>query len=376
MKNITNTILVIDDDPASIILMKSALHNQYSINGASNSVIGLASLNTRLPDLILLDISSPNMSAYETCKTIKEKPHTKDIPVIFLSGKNSLSDRLKGYTAGADDYITKPFEIEEVRAKIHSLLKNQQSHNHTKNIARLAMSNASEIGLINQFYQNSFTCTSGETLANQIIRTCQLFNLECSLQMRLTASILNVSSTREQCTPLELDLFRKVKNERKIFHFGSRAVFNFPKTTLVIKNMPRHDENQCGRLCDHLASLLSGVEARISAIEMETQQRNKVLHDLQLTLDNVHSAINNVDQGISSRSNFTANTISSLLDEMHYGFSSLSLSETQEEFFVTLVNDHLEKIVSIYTSNTEAERHFRSIANDISDLLVPLPDMA
>ncbi len=367
--SIPYTILVVDDEAPNRLLMETALREEYTVITVESGVECMDYLAIHSVDLIIMDVRMPNMTGYEACSAIKGQFSTKDIPVIFLSAHTDLEDKLKGYEAGGDDYLTKPCELKEVYVKVRAQIAQKKSILNTKNMAMMAITNSSELGMVNHFYESSFACETVESLAQQIIDTCHSFDLECSLQIRNSLEVFNASSTRSQCTALEIDLMDKIRDADRILHFGKRTAFNFENISLIIKNMPREDEDKCGRLNDHLASLLNGAEARIESIDLEIAQRQTVLEELQTALGHVNSAVKDVEGGIKDRQKKTSGIIASLFDEMHVGFSSLALSEEQEEFFVGLVNNHMEKVISLFTSNADVEKHFISIASDITRLM-------
>ncbi len=122
-------ILIVDDKPANLrLLSQMLLEHGHTVRAVINGARALASVRTALPDLILLDIKMPEMNGYEACKRLKADPQTRDVPVIFISALGETEDKVKAFTAGGVDYITKPFQIEEVlaRVEIHLGLRNLQ----------------------------------------------------------------------------------------------------------------------------------------------------------------------------------------------------------------------------------------------------------
>ena len=133
------TIFVIDDTPAYVRFLSSALIQQgYEVCSASNGTTGLRLVQNILPDLILLDIMMPGIDGFEVCKRLKARSQTQEIPIIFLSGTSDLADKIRAFEAGGIDYIVKPFEIDEVlaRLKIHLQSHTQQKQLREQN-ARL-----------------------------------------------------------------------------------------------------------------------------------------------------------------------------------------------------------------------------------------------
>lgn len=120
----TASILVVDDTPANLHLLVRMLSARgYEVRVAANGTLALASVQASHPDLILLDICMPEMDGYEVCQKLQADPTTASIPVIFLSASNSPLDKIKALTIGGVDYITKPFQIKEVLARISNQLK-------------------------------------------------------------------------------------------------------------------------------------------------------------------------------------------------------------------------------------------------------------
>jgi signal transduction histidine kinase len=116
-------ILIIDDTPENLRLLSSALTQQgYDVRSTISGLMALTGIRNIMPDLILLDIMMPGIDGYEVCKALKAEPFTHDIPVIFISAIDDVLDKVKAFRVGGVDYITKPFEIEEVLARVENQL--------------------------------------------------------------------------------------------------------------------------------------------------------------------------------------------------------------------------------------------------------------
>ncbi len=123
-------LLVIEDDPdtAAMIGMYFAGHN-FQVDVAPRGDEGLAAARRLLPDLVLLDINLPDMDGYTVCRSLRASPRTGHIPIIFLSEKTSLDERVAGLGAGAQDYVNKPFDLEELRLRIQNLIARSAREN-------------------------------------------------------------------------------------------------------------------------------------------------------------------------------------------------------------------------------------------------------
>lgn len=118
-----NKILIVDDNPTNIAILEEALGEKYCLKTAGSGEETLAIVGEFRPDLILLDIMMPGIDGYETCRRIRGDTALNNIKIIMVSAKAMVSERLQGYEAGADDYITKPFDEDELLAKVRVYLR-------------------------------------------------------------------------------------------------------------------------------------------------------------------------------------------------------------------------------------------------------------
>lgn len=122
--NYKGEILIVDDDPINLdLLLRMLKSQQYIVRVANSGRMALTVINSSMPDLILLDINMPNMNGYEVCQRIKQDPNCKDIPIIFISANHEAIDKVQAFKVGGIDYVTKPFQMEEVLARIETQLK-------------------------------------------------------------------------------------------------------------------------------------------------------------------------------------------------------------------------------------------------------------
>ncbi|MDL2275879.1 response regulator [Desulfosarcina sp. OttesenSCG-928-G10] len=115
-------VLIVDDNATNIDLLVSTLKSDYRLGIAKNGPKALEYVKKQRPDIILLDIMMPMMDGYEVCQRLKADPETAAIPVIFITAMNETHSKTRGFELGAVDYITKPFQTAEVKARIHTHL--------------------------------------------------------------------------------------------------------------------------------------------------------------------------------------------------------------------------------------------------------------
>lgn len=120
-------VLIVDDIPHNVEILETSLEDKYILATASSGEEALETIPTFRPDLILLDIMMPGIDGYEVCRRIKANENLSYIKIILVTGKALVEERLKGYEVGADDYVTKPFVIRELEAKIKVFLNLKRS---------------------------------------------------------------------------------------------------------------------------------------------------------------------------------------------------------------------------------------------------------
>ena len=116
-------VLLVDDARSSLDVLVEALQGHHLLSVALDGESALRSIAQNPPDLVLLDLMMPKVDGYEVCKRLRDQPATRELPVIFLSALGEAKSKARGFEAGGTDYITKPFEAIEVRARVRSLLK-------------------------------------------------------------------------------------------------------------------------------------------------------------------------------------------------------------------------------------------------------------
>lgn len=124
-------ILAVDDTPASLKLLSDLLRNEgYDVRSAINGALALRSAALNPPELVLLDIRMPEMDGFEVCRRLKADPITAQVPVIFVSALTDTDEKLHGFELGAVDFVTKPFQREELLARVRVHLEVNRLRNH------------------------------------------------------------------------------------------------------------------------------------------------------------------------------------------------------------------------------------------------------
>lgn len=131
-----STLLVVDDAVSNIDILLDALSEGYNVRVSTDGAAALRSVKKAMPDLILLDIMMPDMDGFEVCRRLKDDPAARHIPIIFLTALNEITDEAHGFDLGAADYITKPFNLAVVKARVHNHLELKRHRDHLEELIK------------------------------------------------------------------------------------------------------------------------------------------------------------------------------------------------------------------------------------------------
>lgn len=146
-----NKILVVDDDISINELIKVNLELcGYTVIQAHDGTTGFAIAKQEIPDLIVLDVMMPEVDGYTVAQRIRQNESTKDIPILMLTALSQLDDKVRGFDIGVDDYLVKPFEMEELQVRVRALLK--RSHKIPESMATKELLTFKEVTLLPESY--------------------------------------------------------------------------------------------------------------------------------------------------------------------------------------------------------------------------------
>ncbi|OUR87072.1 hypothetical protein A9Q81_26780 [Gammaproteobacteria bacterium 42_54_T18] len=368
------SILIIDDDKFIQKFISKTLSTNYTSLCASNGLEGIDTAKKKLPDIILLDVEMPGMNGYEVCDALKQDNKTRNIPIIFLSGKTSTREKMLGYEAGAVDFLTKPCEKEELIAKLNIHSNQHSTHRALESkaadasqTALIVMIGNNELGQVIQFMENAYAITSFEQLANRFFQVTNNLNLNCCLFFS-TAEGNKFFSSKGSVTPLEMELMPALQSAGNRFHdFGCRTQITYPRVSLLIKNMPINDMETYGRYKDLFPSLLSATDAKIKALDTERA--------LLLQSQSVSASFQAVNNTLSSLSNSLNDSqkkvvvsLSNMLTELEGKLPHMGLEEDQEAFLLKRVEDAIHNTHDLSDQSDTVQQSFQTITRLLQHL--------
>lgn len=367
-------VFVVDDEP----MMLEATHEMLdvencTVEGFTSAPACLARLQEQQPDLFLLDVRMSGMNGYELCRHLKDTSETADIPVIFVSGLDSIEARLAGYDAGGEDFIVKPFEPEVLVRKIHVAQRIRaekkslrEQAGFAERTAFSAMTSMGELGIVLDFLRKSFACNNAHTLASAILSALNQYGLQGAVQIRMNAETLNLSAGGSNL-PLETAILNHVRDQGRIFEFKNRSVHNFGGITLLVNDMPINDADRCGRLRDNLSTLTEGADARRQAIEVENEN-HRTRDGIGAALTDIQTALDTLRQQ-HQREQFQGTQLMIDIQEgMTRFFVSLGLSEQQENQMFEFVRKQFERLQNGIEGTQQISAQLEQMAHRLHDL--------
>jgi len=335
-------ILLIDDDKALHYLLNDAL-NDYELISAFSGSEGVAQFKEELFDLILLDVNMQRMNGYSVCQQIREFETGAPVPVLFLSGQTSLEDILKGYESGGNDYITKPFKLAELIAKVgvevetYHLENDLQSNlNEVTEAVLTVQSSNSKIHSICRFLQQAFFCKDIDSLCQLFFTVTNGFGTEATLYIH-TSETMNFYHSSGKAHSLSKAILEQVHAQGgRILQFGNdRAVFNWEYASLLVNHLQED--------VDNLAMLMDGFEMGLKAIEASSQ------------FDGLLSSYRETKhkQSIEVAKAFD-DVVYEIQDEMgRVGYNSLS--EEQEDALIRILESKRDMVDRLFNQGVELD---------------------
>jgi DNA-binding response OmpR family regulator len=154
----TFNILVIEDDSLVARTIERCLRgNEYHVQVVNTGVAGLKAARNKLPDLVVLDVMMPGMDGFTVCKEMREDALLKDVPIMFLTAKNKVEDKIIGLSVGADDYLSKPFNVDELLLRVKAILRRTQPSSESSTLETRPQQQADPVIRIGEYTLNTRT---------------------------------------------------------------------------------------------------------------------------------------------------------------------------------------------------------------------------
>jgi DNA-binding response OmpR family regulator len=365
MKNNTIIILIVDDDPLqaevhTIFLEEAGYETMYAENGADALEI-LHQTNAAI-NVILSDVVMPEMDGYELCRQVKSDETLKELPFIFVSALTDVEEKIKGYSVGGDDYVSKPISTDELLEKVKSAVKRHEinkSKNSTiqesYNAAMQAMTYSSDLGQIIEFYKNSLNADSFEDLSQQLFQVMASYGLRSTLYIQTPTAAITIGDAGD-VSPLEENIIELARKQDRFWDFGTRTIINYADFSLFVKNMPVNDPERFGTLKDSLGSLCNAIEACIKILLFDDTNKQKahVLETVRETLSNVSGSFREIQKE-------NLQSIQTMTDKLDDALMNMGLTDHQENLIRDIAVSCYEEVDGIFEKGLVLNDEFASL---------------
>ena len=368
-------VFAVDDDPVVREIMSAILEPDCQVVAFACAEDCQAQLAIERPDLFLLDITLPGLDGYAFCRTIMDDAALRAIPVIFVSGHDTIEERVKGYDAGGEDFIVKPFEPEELLRKVkvsQGIIADQRALagqlEEAEMLSSLVIASMDETGILLQFMSKLIAMESAEEIAAGLLELLQRYRLAGVVQTRLDDDRQTQSAAGKNL-PLEVSIIEHVRDQGRIFEFSRRSVHNFERVTIMINNLPVEDPEYCGRLRDYLSVAAQGVDSRLQALQTEATNRRTQAAILS-ALSSVAETIKELGEANKRNSEDSAKLVNDLQNTLLNSFYRLGLTDNQEKFLQNMVGDFSNRMTEMLSRGEESQRSLERLSSKLSKLRI------
>lgn len=350
-------VFAIDDDPLILEILRDTLEPDCHVEAFESAEACLPRLETEKPDMFLLDVGLPGVDGYSFCRVIKDDESLRHIPVTFVSSHDTIEARLKGYEAGGEDFIVKPFAPKEVRSKIkiaQQIIRNQKALEEQAKAANsfsmMMITSMGESGIVMQFLGKLFSWNNEHEVAAGLLELLQSYQLEGVVQTRIAKRTLTQSAAGADL-PLEVSVLNHLRDQGRIFEFRNRCVYNCDHITIMVNNMPVHDPDLCGRLRDHLSLVAQGADSRLQSIETEeANRRNR--SGIDAALQSISESLGVMRKLHGEDRAGSAQLMLDLEQSLAKAFVHLGLTNSQERYLEELVQDFMKRLMALQDRGT------------------------
>ena len=373
MPQVTHRVMIVDRDETNIEILQGMLEDDFEISSLSDESNVFEKVQTDLPDLILMDTGVPEAHSYEICSKIKSDKTTEHCSVVFLCEQNTLEQKMAGYEAGCDDYISKPYDPQELLTRLRLQIQTQKQQSKLRSDAQnamdaafAAMQNSSEIGSIVRFLEHALECQHFDDIGNSLLTITKEFGLMCAVQIRSLEGVLNYGCNNKS---VEAKMLSELKDKGKIIDFGARTLINYAHISLLVRNMPLNEKENYGRIKDNLVLLINSCEAKVKTLNNEITLQEQRDGGILSIISECHDELTDAAKQIKFLDNLIDEVMEWQRRELEDKLIVLGLSEEQEEALLEMVENSVEKLQISRNIGEEIDDRFARIIQQLTQII-------
>lgn len=373
-------VLITDDDEMTLEMLEAALQDRYQVTLAHSGQEAIDKAGGQAFDLIVLDVDMPVMDGYATCTALKALPQTADVPVLFLSARINIEERLRGYRVGGTDYLTKPFDVVELTTKIDLAVeqraRNQQLNNQVEEAINTALATANmygEVGVVLDLQRQLSDCYNYVDIAQAFFSALEKMGFAGCLRLTGRQGVVSRSGQGE-CTALGHSLLDHLESfkDPKIQAVGDNTSFNYGNVVMLVRNLPMNpqpgqysqdDIDRMARVRDNVALMAEGIVARLRALDNE-MEKSSFEHTQKLVAATREALVDISAQQHANRMHM-GQVFQRMHSEVEQSFIHLGLSETQEEHLSNTLKRYIGEAMGVFDHSNQIEAHLNKLISKL-----------
>ncbi|MGC4059805.1 MAG: response regulator [Aquabacterium sp.] len=374
-------VLITDDDETTLEMLDAALQDRYRITTARSGLEALHLAREHDFDMVLLDVDMPEMDGYATCTALKTNQRTADVPVLFLSARVNIDERLQGYRVGGTDYLTKPFDVVELTAKIELAVgqgeRNRRLNSQIEEVKHTAQATADkydEVGVVLAFQRELGQCRAYVDIAVAFFGALERMGFEGCLRLTGRQGVMSRSGQGE-CSALGhslLDHLEAIKGAQ-IQAVGDNTSFHYGNVLILVRNLPLHaKDSQCGqdeldriaRVRDNVALMADSMAARMHALDVDLEkssfaQAHKTVAATRAALAEIVAQEHDSHERMNQ-------VFARMGQDIEASFIHLGLSEVQEEHLSIVLRRHFSEAMETLEQSNQIEARLQQLISKLN----------
>lgn len=371
-------VAIADDNPVVRETLAAALEARYIVRQFDSGWALLDGIAPGPVDLLLLDVEMPGLTGYETCRLLRHGAALADVPVIFLSAHAQPEDRMQGYAAGGNDYLTKPCDFDELEAKIVLAI---DGHRRARGLASAVaeLSDAAsltaemmgEVGVVLEFQRDLTHCETLEAVGAAIVTALGRFGLEGCMRLTTQRSLL-CRSVVGAASALEVSLLDHLASrpDPRISTFGQNLGFSFEGVTLLVRcpawtatpDTPQ-TRDAMGRARDNIALLVEGTIARLRALDAEHEARQ--LSGARTLIAMTREALVDIEAVELALHHELDGVFEAMRDEFEMRFPQLGLTADQEDSLAGILTRHRARALVVLARGQAVQARLHGLVEQL-----------
>lgn len=374
-------VLITDDDDMTLEMLQASLAGHYQVRLARSGKEALALAAREDFDLVVLDVDMPGLDGYATCTALKAESRTAEVPVIFLSALVNIEERLRGYRVGGADYLTKPFDVNELITKI-DLAVGQRARSRTLNnqieeAMNTALATASmygEVGVVLDLQRQLGQCRAYVDIANAFFSALAQLGFEGCLRLSGRYGVMSRSGQGE-CSALGHSIldYLEQRDGPTVQAVGDNTSFNYGNVLMLVRNLPmnpqpgQHPQDELDRLArvrDNVALMAEGIVSRMKAMDVELE-KTSFEHSQKLVAATREALVDISAQQHANRLHM-GQVFQRMHGEVEQSFIHLGLSESQEEHLSNTLRRYISEAMGVFDQSNQIEAHLNKLISRLN----------